>query len=131
MITDVKVFLIYIIQSEWIKNLQTSILAFDIAQFFSSLNHQLLTLILNKAGFDSKIFFLFSNYLIGKKTQYLWNDFISSFFNVDVDFWQGLALSPILLAFYISLIFHIFEKISRNLNIPVSFLFFVDNGLLF
>jgi len=82
----VKVFLIYIIQSEWIKNLQTSILAFDIAQFFSSLNHQLLTLILNKAGFDSKIFFLFSNYLIGKKTQYLWNDFISSFFNVDVDF---------------------------------------------
>ena len=131
MITDVKVFLIYIIQLEWIKNLQTSILAFDIAQFFSSLNHQLLTLILNKAGFDSIIFFLFSNYLIGKKTQYLWNDFISSFFNVDVDFWQGLALSPILLAFYISLIFHIFEKISRNLNIPVSFLFFVDNGLLF
>ena len=128
MITDVKVFLIYIIQLEWIKNLQTSILAFDIAQFFSSLNHQLL---LNKAGFDSIIFFLFSNYLIGKKTQYLWNDFISSFFNVDVDFWQGLALSPILLAFYISLIFHIFEKISRNLNIPVSFLFFVDNGLLF
>jgi len=94
------------------------------------LNHWLFSLILSKAGFDPKISSFFSNYLIGKKAQYLWNDFISSFFNVDIGIGQDSALSPILLALYISLIFHIFEKGSKNLNIPISFLFFIDDGLL-
>jgi len=106
-------------------------LAFDITQIFPSLNHQLLPLILNKAGFDPKIFFFLSNYLIGRKTHYLWNNFVSSFFNVDVDVEQGSALSPILSALYILLIFYIFEKISKNIKIPVSFFFFVNNRLLF
>ena len=94
------------------------------------LNYCLFPLILSKAGFDPKISSFFSNYLIGRKTQYLWNDFISYFFNVDVGVGQDFALSPILSALYISLIFHIFEKRSKNLNIPVSFLFFIDDGLL-
>ena len=92
-------------------------MAFDITQIFPLLNHQLLSLILNKAGFDPKIFFFLSNYLIGRKTHYLWNNFVSSFFNVD----QDSALSPILSALYILLIFYIFEKISKNIKIPVSF----------
>ena len=37
--TDTSVVLTHIICSGWIKNLITSILAFDIAQFFSFLNH--------------------------------------------------------------------------------------------
>jgi len=44
-----------------------STLAFDIAQFFPSLNHQLLLLILNKAKFNPRISLFFSNYLIDKK----------------------------------------------------------------
>jgi len=39
------------------------------------------------------------------------------------------VLFPILSALYILPIFHIFEKRAENLKIPVSFLFFVDNGL--
>ena len=39
-------------------------------------------------------------------------------------------LSSILTTLYLSSIFHIFEKISKNLNIPVLFLLFVDNRLL-
>ena len=107
-------------------------MASNIAQFFSSINYQLLLLILNKASFDSKVSFLFSNYLIGKKNQYWWNDFISPLFHVDVDIdvGQGFVLSPILFALYFSPIFHIFEKISNNLNISILFLLFVDNGLL-
>ena len=31
--------------------------------------------------------------------------------------------------FFIALIFHIFEKRIKNLNIPIFFLLFVDNGL--
>jgi len=44
-----------------------NILAFDIAQFFSLFNYQLLLSILNKAGFDLKFSVFFSNYLISKK----------------------------------------------------------------
>jgi len=68
---DAGVLLTYLIYSEWIKNFQTSTLVFDTAQFFPSLNYQLLSVILDKASFKSKILTFFSNYLIGRKTQYL------------------------------------------------------------
>ena len=42
---DVGVALTHIIQTGWVKNLSISTLAFKIAQFFPSLNHQLLSLI--------------------------------------------------------------------------------------
>jgi len=45
-----------------------STLAFDITQFFPSLNYQLLSMILNKAGFDSQISSFFSDYLINRQT---------------------------------------------------------------
>jgi len=50
--TDVGVALTHIIHSGWAKNLITSTLAFNIVQFFPSLNYQLLPLILDKAGLD-------------------------------------------------------------------------------
>ena len=65
--TDADIFLTHIIQLGWVQNLQMSTLVFDIAQFFPSLNHQLLLLILDKVGFDSKVSFFFSNYLIDRK----------------------------------------------------------------
>ena len=121
-------FLMYLIYLEWVKSLQTSSLAFNIAQFFPLLNKQLLLFTLDKASFNSKIFLFFS-YLIDRKTQYLWNGFVSSLFNIDVGVGQNFILSPILLALYILPIFHIFEKRSKNLNIFISFLSFVDDGL--
>jgi len=57
--TDAGVALTHFICTGWVKNLTTSISAFDIAQFFLLLNHQLLLLILDKAGFDPKILFFF------------------------------------------------------------------------
>ena len=44
---------------------------------------------------------------------------------------QESALSPILAALYIASIFHIFEKRTKNLSIPIpiSILYFVDDGL--
>jgi len=76
-------------------------LAFDIAQFFPFLNHQILPLILDKVGFNPKISDFFSNYLVGRKTKYFWNDFSSLFFDVNVGVSQGSALSPILSALYL------------------------------
>ena len=88
-------------------------------------------MILDKAGFDLKISIFFSNYLINRKTQYMWYNFVSPFFRTDVGIGQRSTLSSILLTLYISLIFHIFEKRAKNIisNISVLFLSFVDNSL--
>jgi len=71
----------------------------------------------------------FKNYLVGKKTKYLWNDFISLFFNVNIEVGQESALSPILSALYLSPVFHSFENRLKILKIPISIISFVDNGL--
>ena len=85
-------------------------LVFNIAQFFLSLNYQLLPHIMDKAGLDCKVSTFFKDYLVGKKRKYLWNNFLSPFCSINVGVGQGSALSPILSAFYLSPIFHIFEK---------------------
>jgi len=102
----------------------------DIMQFFPLLNYKLLLLILDKANFDPKISFFFWNYLVGRKTKYLWNSFSSQFFNVDIGVGQESALSSILSALYISSILYIFEKGIKNLKIPISILSFVNDGFI-
>jgi len=67
---DAGIALTYFIYMGWVKNLLISILAFDIAQFFPSLNHHLLTLILGKADFNSHIIKFFSNYFVSRKIYY-------------------------------------------------------------
>jgi len=57
---------------------------------------------LDKAGFDPRISIFFSNYLVGRKTKYLWNNSSSPFFNIDTKVGQGFILSPVLSAFYLS-----------------------------
>ena len=127
--TDAGVILTHIICLEWIKNLIMSMLAFDIAQFFPSLNHQLLLLILDKADLDQRVSNFFRNYLVGSKTKYISNNFISPFFDINVGVEQGSALSPILSALYLSLVFHSLEKRLKILKISISVISFVDNGL--
>ena len=68
--TDADIALTHIIWTVWVKNLLTSTLAFDIVQFFPSLNYCLLTLIMKKVGFDNYIISFFANYLIDRKTNY-------------------------------------------------------------
>ena len=104
-------------------------LAFNIVQFFFLLNHQLLSLILDKAGFDCKALIFFKNYLVSRKTKYLWNSLSSPLYNIDIGISQKSALFPIILALYLFLIFHIFEKYLKNLKIPIFILSFVDNSL--
>ena len=69
--TDAGVVLTHIIRSGWAKGRSTSSLAFDISQFFPSLNHRLLVLILEKAGLDAKVTNFFANYLIQRSTSYI------------------------------------------------------------
>ena len=71
----------------------------------------------------------FKNYLVGRTTKYLWNNFISPSFNVNVGVRQGSALSLILLALYLSPVFLSLENHLKILKIPISIISFVDNGL--
>jgi len=80
-------------------------------------------------GLDTRVVKFFSNYLIKKKTNYLWNNFFSFTFNINVGVGQGSAFSPILSALYLSSFLYILEKCLKNLKIPVLIISFVDDGL--
>jgi len=108
-----------------------SVLVFDIAQFFPSLNYQFLSLCLKKAGLNTNIVQFFNSYHSNHSTSYSWNSFTSSPFNVNVSIGQGSTLSPILSALYLAPIIKMFKKRIKNLNkeIPTDILSFVDNEL--
>ena len=127
--TDAEIMLTHVIRSGQVKNKTTSILAFDIAQFFSSLNHHLLTLSLMKANLDPKVISFFENFLVKRKTNYMWNKFSSLTYEVNVGVGQEFTLSSILSALYLSSLLYILEKHLKILNIPVSLISFVDDGL--
>ena len=61
---------------------------------------------------------------------YLWNNLSSPLLEVNVGVSQGSVLSPILSSLYLSPLLYILENRLKNLNIPVSILSFVDDGLL-
>jgi len=128
--TDARVALIHTVHSGWTKGKTTSTLAFDISQFFSSLNHHLLTLILEKAGLEFRVSSFFVNYLVKRKMNYVWNDLLSPDFEVNIEVGQESALSPILSALYLTPFLYILEKHLKNLKIPISILFFMDDGLI-
>ena len=127
--TDAGIALTHIVQSGWAKGRSTSSLAFDISQFFPSLNHNLLVLIFEKAGLNPKVMAFFVNYLIQRSINYLWNNLSSPMFDVNVRVGQGSVLSPILSSLYLSLLLYILEKRFKNLKIPISILSFVDDSL--
>ena len=60
---------------------------------------------------------------------YLWNNFFSPIFDVNIGVGQESTLSPILSALYLSSFLYILEKHLKNLNIPISIISFVDDGL--
>ena len=107
---DVDIALTHIIRTRWVKNMSTSTLTFNIAQFFPLFNHQLLTLIIKKAGFNNHIILFLTNYLVDRKMSYFWNNFMSPIFNINVGVGQSSALSPILSALYLLPFIYILEN---------------------
>ncbi|KAF7761993.1 hypothetical protein Agabi119p4_9985 [Agaricus bisporus var. burnettii] len=134
---DAATVLAHHVRAGWSKKKETSVLAFDIAQFFPSLNHNVLVKVLEHSGFNSKVVSFFSDYLVNRKTKYKINNDVSEFFPCDVGVGQGSALSPILSALYIAPLFHILDKWilsddwdMRSYSPISSFLSFVDDGVL-
>ncbi|KAF8624930.1 hypothetical protein AX15_005634 [Amanita polypyramis BW_CC] len=98
------------------------------AQYFPSLNHQVLKAMLEKLGFVPNITKLFSSYFENQVTIYLWGNTTSSQFSASDGVPQGDPLSPILSDLYVALPLHIFfplnPKISKNI------LSFIDDYVL-
>ena len=84
---------------------------------------------MKKAGFDYYIVFFFTNYLVDRRTNYLWNNFSSHTFCINVGVGQGSVLSPILSTLYFLPFIYILENHLKNLKIPTSFISFVDDSL--
>ena len=127
---DAGLFLTHLVCSGWAKGLKTSVIAFDIAQFFPSLNHSMLTAILQHSGFADCLVDFFSDYLVDRSTQYTWNSFLSHVCDANVGMGQGSALFPILSVLYIAPLLHLFERQAQALNLDTSTLSYVDDGLL-
>jgi len=130
--TDTGIYLTHLIRAGWLKQCHTSIIAFDITQFFPSLNYHFLSIYLKKVGLSTNIREFFNSYHLGRSISYLWNSFLSPMFDTNVGVGQGSALSPILSAIYLLPIIKTFKKRIKNLkeSIPTDILSFVDDGLL-
>ncbi|KAF8622194.1 hypothetical protein AX15_007303 [Amanita polypyramis BW_CC] len=95
-----------IVLTEFIKKARdagqfTSCLAIDMAQYFPSLNHEVLKIMLKKLGFTNNITNLFSSYFNDRVTVYLWGNQESSQFSASDGVPQGDPLSPILSDLYV------------------------------
>jgi len=125
-------YLTHLIRTGWTRECHTSVIAFNIAQFFPSLNHNFLALCLAKAGLNANILNFFRSYHSNRSTTYTWNNFTSQKFATSVGVSQGSALSPILSAIYLAPIIKTFKKRIKNLKekIHTDILSFIDDGLL-
>ncbi|KAJ3553847.1 hypothetical protein NP233_g12553 [Leucocoprinus birnbaumii] len=115
-------------QLGWAKGLKTSVIMFDIAQFFPSLNHEMLLGILAKQGFPAHVCQFFASYLVGRGMRYLWNSFSSNLRLTDMGVGQGSALSPILSALYLAPVIWLFEWWAAHVGCNV--LSYVNDGTL-
>ncbi|KAF8625390.1 hypothetical protein AX15_005405 [Amanita polypyramis BW_CC] len=122
-----------IVLTEFIKKARDSgqfmtCLAIDMAQYFPSLNHQVLKLMLTKLSFMPNITNLLSSYFEDRVTVYLWGNDTSPMYLALDGVPQGDLLSPILSDLYVALPlcvhFPLTPQISKNI------LSFIDDYVL-
>ncbi len=91
---DAGAYLTHLVRAGWARKLKTSVIAFDIAQFFPSLNHEFLLAVMEQQGFPVEILCFFRSYLIERFTSYCWNNFKSDPMQADVGWAKGLPSHP-------------------------------------
>ena len=131
-ITDIGIYFTHLLHVRWLKQCYTNIIAFNITQFFPSLNHTFLSMCLRKAGCNSNIIGFFNSYHSNCLITYTQNSFSSPSISTNVGVDQGSVLSPIISTIYLVPIIKTFKKRIKSLKekIPTNILSFVDNSLL-
>jgi retron-type reverse transcriptase len=124
---DTGVYLTHLVRAGWAKGLTTSVVAFDIAQFFPSINHSVLLEVVPRSGFPPCVKNFFRSYLVGRLTTYKWDSFTSGTFPSDVGIGQGRALSPILSALCLAPVLKLFGRsiVGRQVDLMSYFFFFL------
>ena len=108
----------------------TSVCAINVAQFFPSLDHAAVTLVLAKLGFSRTLVNTLTSYFSGRQTTYRWDSATSQPYDFSMGTPQGDCLSPIISALFLSVaIKHVFPHSSPPK--PTRCLFFVDDGALY
>src|SRR5262249_25789468 len=116
----------HIVKAGWVTNHDTSILAFDLVQFFPSINHQAMLAILERQDFVSCLVKLFKSYLVGRFMRYSWDGDLSPPMGVDVGVGQGSALSPVLSTLTIAPVMELFKRtVPREVATLISY---IDDG---
>ncbi|KAF8674803.1 hypothetical protein AX14_005230 [Amanita brunnescens Koide BX004] len=107
----------------------TSMCAVDVAQFFPSLSHEVMAIILKRLGFSQILVSLIKSYFAGRVTSYKWDSATSRRFDFSLGTPQGDCLSPILSALYLSTAI---KRVFPETMPPATTrcLFFVDDGAL-
>jgi hypothetical protein len=116
-----------LVQAGWARGLQTSVVAFDIAQFFLLLNHEVFD-VFSRMGFPAVLGPFLRLYLVGRCTTYKWDSFMSDPFTADVGVGQGSAMSPILSALYLTLIMRRFR--TSDISHKVDLMSYVDDSTI-
>ena len=126
---DVGVILVDIISQNRDRGLHTMVLALDIAQFWPSINHNIIAMLMTKLGFHCKIISFLRTFLADCTTSYSWDGLTSDGgFECSNGIPQGDPLSPVLSALYLALIIkHFFPWDPNNF---INYLFFVDDSTL-
>jgi hypothetical protein len=120
-------FLTHVVQAGWCAKLKTSMVAFDLAQFFPSINHDGLLSILHKQGFAPGVVMFFKSYLVNQFTCYTWDDDLSPEFPSSIGVGQGSALSPILSALCLAPLLKEFE---RRVHVAVLISYVDDSAII-
>jgi hypothetical protein len=123
---DAGIYLMHLVWAGWAKGLQMSVVAFDIAQFFLLLNHKVVFEVFSRLGFPAVLGPFLWSYLVGRHTTYKWDSFTSDPFTADMGVGQGSAMSPVLLALYLTLIMRRFR--TSDVGCKVDLMSYVDDG---
>ena len=107
----------------------SSVCAIDVAQFFPSLSHAVMSIILERLGFSPIIVAVIKSYFSDQVTEYRWDNTCSKPYNFSLGTPQGDCLSPILSALYISIAI---KKVFPAVLPPpkTKCLFYVDDGVI-
>ena len=99
---DTGIYLTHLVCTGWAKGLKTSVVTFDPAQYFPSLQHGIIITLLKHMGFTAQVCNFFADYLVDHSTRYAWEGKLFPPFETSVGVGQGSALSPILSALYLA-----------------------------